>query len=95
MTHSIHKEGDILQIYFCVIFHKTGCHAHAHITSGALIHCALSLAARTQTAEQLDCVHWPVFVMATSAEACRRGRARRRGRHRPPPPSSNIASFRT
>jgi len=22
MTHSIHKEGDILQIYFCVIFHE-------------------------------------------------------------------------
>ena len=36
MTHSIHKEGDILQIYFCVIFHETRHHAQAHITSGAL-----------------------------------------------------------
>jgi len=38
MTHSIHKEGD-LQIYFCVIFHKTRHHAQAHITSGTHIHC--------------------------------------------------------
>ena len=52
-THSIHKEGDILQIYFCVIFREIRHHAQAHITSGALIHCALSLATRTQTAEQL------------------------------------------
>jgi len=36
MTHSIHKEGDILQIYFCVIFRETRHHAQAHITSGAL-----------------------------------------------------------
>jgi len=50
-THSIHKEGDILQIYFCAIFHKTWHHAQAHITSGA--RCALSLAMkRTQTAAQ-------------------------------------------
>jgi hypothetical protein len=40
--HSIHKEGDILQIYFCVIFHKTRHHAQAHVTSGALTHRALS-----------------------------------------------------
>jgi hypothetical protein len=52
MTHSIHKEGDILQIHFCVIFRKTRHHAQAHVTSGTL--CALSLAARrTQTAAQL------------------------------------------
>ena len=55
-----------------VIFHETRHHAQAHITSGTLVHCALSLAARrTQTAAQLGwwfC--WPVFVMATSAEAC-------------------------
>jgi hypothetical protein len=44
--HSIHKEGDILQIYLCVIFHETRHHAQAHVTSGALIHRALSLAAR-------------------------------------------------
>jgi len=36
--HSIHKEGDILQIYYCVIFCETRHHAQAHITSGALIH---------------------------------------------------------
>ena len=35
-THSIHKECDILQIYFCVIFHETRCHAQAHVPSGAL-----------------------------------------------------------
>jgi len=53
VTHSIHKEGDILQIYFGVIFCKTRHHAQAHVTSGALIHCALSLAARrTQMASQ-------------------------------------------
>ena len=52
MTHSIHKEGDILQIYFCEIFRKTWHHALAPVTSGALVHCALSLAVRrTQTAE--------------------------------------------
>jgi len=49
-THSIYKDGDILQIYFCVIFHKTRHHAQAHVTSGALTHRALSLAMRrTQT----------------------------------------------
>jgi len=31
----IHKEGDILQIYFCVIFHETRHHAQAHITQTA------------------------------------------------------------
>ena len=51
MTHSIHNEGDILQIYFCVRFHETRHHAQARVTSGALH--ALSLAARsTQTAGQ-------------------------------------------
>jgi len=51
MTHSIHKEGDILQIYFCVLFRETRHHAQAYVTSGALR--ALSLTARsTQTAEQ-------------------------------------------
>ena len=51
-THSLHKEGDILQIYFCVLFHETRHHAQAHVTSGAL--CALSLATRrTQMAAQL------------------------------------------
>jgi len=67
MTHSIHTGGDILQIYFCVIFLETRHHAQAHITSEALIHCALSLATRrTQTAVQLGRrFRWPVFVMAT------------------------------
>ena len=52
MTHSIHKEGDILQIHFCVIIRKARYHALAHVTSGAL--CALSLTMRrTQMAEQL------------------------------------------
>jgi len=50
-THSIHKEGDILQIFFCVIFHKTRHHTQAHIKSGTL--CALSVAAkRAQMAAQ-------------------------------------------
>ena len=35
-THSIHKQGNILQIYFCVILHKTRDHTQAHVTSGAL-----------------------------------------------------------
>jgi hypothetical protein len=52
MTHSIHKEGNILQIYFCVIFCETRHPAQAHVTSGTL--CALYLAARrTQMAAQL------------------------------------------
>jgi hypothetical protein len=54
MTHSIHKEGD-LQIYFGVIFLETRHHAQVCVTFGALIHCALSLAARkTQTAMLLS-----------------------------------------
>jgi len=36
MTHSIHKEGDILQIYFFVIFRETRHHAQAQVTSGPL-----------------------------------------------------------
>jgi hypothetical protein len=35
-THSIHKEGNILQIYFCAIFRETRHHAQTHIISGAL-----------------------------------------------------------
>jgi len=51
MKHSIHKEGDILQIYFCVIFHETRHHAQVHDISVTV--CALSLAVRrTQTAVQ-------------------------------------------
>jgi len=45
-THNIHKES-VSQMYFGVIFHKTKHHALAHITSGAFIHCALSLAVRS------------------------------------------------
>jgi hypothetical protein len=52
MTHIIHNEGD-LQIYFGVIFLETRHHAQAHITSGAFIDCALTLATRrTQTAAE-------------------------------------------
>jgi len=52
-THSVHSEGD-LPIYFYVMFLETRHHAQAHVTSGALIDCALSLAARrTQTAGEL------------------------------------------
>jgi hypothetical protein len=36
MTYNIHKEGDTLQIYFCVIFRETRHHTQAHITFGAL-----------------------------------------------------------
>jgi len=65
-THNIHNWGD-LQIYSGMIFLETKHHAQAHVTSGALIHCALSLAARrTQTAAEL--CWWfrrPVHVMAT------------------------------
>ena len=53
MTHSIQKEGD-LEIYFGVIYHETRHIEQAHITYGAFIHRALSLAARsTQTAAHL------------------------------------------
>jgi hypothetical protein len=49
--HSMHKEGDILQIYFCAIFRETSYHAQ-DVTSGTL--CALSSAAsKTQTAAQV------------------------------------------
>jgi hypothetical protein len=44
-THNIHSWGD-LQIYSGVIFLETRHHAQAHVTSGTLIHSALSLAAR-------------------------------------------------
>ena len=66
MTHSIHNESD-LQIYFGVIFRETRHHAQAHVTSGALVDCALSLATRrTQMAAQLGWwFRWPLFVMAT------------------------------
>ena len=53
MTQTIRKEGDILQIYFCVVFRETWHRAQSHVKSGTLVHCALSLAARrTQTAKQ-------------------------------------------
>jgi hypothetical protein len=45
-THIIQKEG-VLQIYFCVIFHETRHVEQAHITFGAFIHRALSLAERS------------------------------------------------
>jgi len=40
-THTIPKDSDILQIYFCVIIHETRNHTQASVTSEALIHCAL------------------------------------------------------
>jgi hypothetical protein len=59
MTLIIHNKGD-LQIYFCVIFLET----RHHVTSGALIDCALSLAAKgTQTARG-------VMSMISLARAC-------------------------
>jgi len=65
-THSIHKEGD-LQNYSGVIFHETRHHAQAHVTSGALIHSAFSLATRrTQMAVEVGgCFRWPVLIMVT------------------------------
>jgi hypothetical protein len=49
----IYNWSDLL-IYFGVVFHETRHHAQAHVTSGALIQCSLSLAMRTtQTAAQL------------------------------------------
>jgi hypothetical protein len=66
MTYRIHKEGD-LQIYIFVIFCETRHYAQAHVTSGTLMHCALSLAARrTQTAAQLGWwFRWPLSVLVT------------------------------
>ena len=65
-THIFHNEGD-LQIYFGVIFLETRHHAQAHITSGAFIHCALSLATRRiwMAAEFGWWFRWPVLVMVT------------------------------
>ena len=64
--------GGDLQIYFCVLFRETRHHAQAHVQYGALVHCALSLAARRkQMAAQLGWrFRWPLFVMVTSADAC-------------------------
>jgi len=51
-----------------VIFRETRHHAQAHVTSGALVHCALSLAARrTQMAEQYvdfagQCLLWLLLL---------------------------------
>ena len=71
--HTVFIKGDILQIYFCVIFHKTRHHAQAYIISGALIHCALSLAARrTQTVWVDDfaghCLLWQLWSCKTFSE---------------------------
>ena len=62
--HSIHKDGDILQIYFCVIFRETRHHAQAHVTSRTL--CALFLAARrTRTA-----AHWGSLAIVCYGDFC-------------------------
>jgi len=62
-THSIHKEG-ALQMYFGVIFHKTKHHALAHITSGAFVHCALSLAVRSHEFAG-QCLLWRLLSSKT------------------------------
>ena len=64
-THIIHNEGDILQIYFCVIFCETRNHAQAHVTSGTNISCTLSLAVRRthMAAEVCWRFCWPVFMI--------------------------------
>jgi len=61
---SWHTEFTKRAIYIFVILRETRHHAQAHVTSGTLIHCTLSLAARrTQTAVQLRWwFRWPVFV---------------------------------
>ena len=56
-----------------MIFHETRRHAQVHVTSGALVHCALSLAAkRTQTAEQWvdfagHCLLWLLLLRLPAA----------------------------
>jgi hypothetical protein len=83
MTHSIHKEGDILQIYFCLIFHKTRHHAQAHVTPGAL--CTLSLVTRKHSsavgfADQ--CLLWQLLLRPAAAAAA--------GGGPPPPPQTSL-----
>ena len=64
LYHNTHYSQ--LQIYFGVIFHKTKHHARAKVTSGALIQCVFSLAARrTQMTAGLGWwFRWPMLVMA-------------------------------
>jgi len=62
-THSIHKEC-ALQMYFGVIFHETKHNALAHITSGAFIHCAFSLAARSHDFTGV-CLLWRLLSSKT------------------------------
>ena len=67
-THSIYKEGDISQIYFCVIFHDTRHRTQAH--------CALSLAMRTQMAEQWvdfagHCLLWLLLLRLAAVVSLR------------------------
>ena len=57
-THSIYNWGD-LQIYSGVIFRETRHHTQAHITSGAFIHCAFSLASAGHGGSS-----WASFVVA-------------------------------
>jgi hypothetical protein len=71
MTHSFHKEADILQIYFCEIFRETRHYAQAHVTSGALY--ALSLAARRRWERKLfgdfagQCLLWRLLLGLAAA----------------------------
>ena len=59
MTRSIHREGDILQIYFCVIFCETRHHAQAHVTSGAL--CPF-FGRKNTDGRVVGWFRWPLFV---------------------------------
>jgi len=69
-THSIHKEGDILQIHFCAIFRETGT---THRPTSHLAHCVPIVWPREEHRRQSrwngdfagQCLLWQ-----TSAEAC-------------------------
>jgi len=91
-THSIHKEGDVLQIYFCVTFHETRHHTQAHVTSDTL-YTALSLAARrTQTANQWvdfagQCLLW---LLQLRFHWCYSFASLSSSSFPPPPPQNNV-----
>jgi len=65
MTHIIYKEGDTLQIYFCVIFCKTRHHTQVHVTSRAVPF----LWPRKEHRWQSSGLILLAIVMTTSAEA--------------------------
>ena len=70
--HSIHKDDDILKIYFCVIFRKTRLHTQAphHIWyTYTLCPSFVHQKNRECSAGGLN-FRWTLFDMATSAKAC-------------------------